>query len=211
MVLISVLLSACGPTFSVQDGAPRGKQGDSSFGKEGFDQIGVASWYGPGFHEQQTANGETYDMYAMTAAHKKLPFDSRVRVTNLDNGEQVVVRINDRGPFRKQRILDLSFAAAQELDIVDPGTARVRIETIGTSREKSYSLQLGSFTREENARQVRRKARELGLIPSRISEAKLQGQRYYRVLAGRFGSRSEAKTARDKISSHFPESFILAD
>ncbi|MEF8822934.1 MAG: septal ring lytic transglycosylase RlpA family protein [Desulfohalobiaceae bacterium] len=211
MILILVVLSACGPTFPVQDSAPRERQGDSPFGKEGFVQRGVASWYGPGFHGQQTANGETYDMYALTAAHKQLPFDSRIRVTNLDNGEHVVVRINDRGPFRKQRVLDLSFAAAQELDIVDPGTARVRIEKIGASREKSYSLQLGSFTSEKNARHVQRKARELGLSRSRVSEAELRGQRYYRVLVGRFASRSEAETARARVSSYFPESFILAD
>jgi len=150
-------------------------------------------------------------MYALTAAHKQLPFDSRIRVTNLDNGEQLVVRINDRGPFRKQRILDLSFAAAQKLDIVDPGTARVRIEKIGTAREKSYSLQLGSFSRKENARKLRRKARESGLSGLRVSQAELLGQRFYRVLAGRFASRSEAQKARDRVSSRFPDSFILAD
>lgn len=211
MILIVVTLSACGPIFSVQDRAPREGQDDPSLAKKGFVQTGVASWYGPGFHGQQSANGETYDMYALTAAHKQLPFDSRVRVTNLDNGEQVVVRINDRGPFRKQRILDLSFAAAQELDIVDPGTARVRIEKIGVSRKKRYSLQLGSFSREENARQLQRKARDLGLSRSRVNEAELRGERYYRVLAGRFASRSEAQKARDRVSSHFPESFILAD
>jgi rare lipoprotein A len=211
MILILMVLSACGPSFPVQDSYPRQTKGDSPFGKEGFVQRGVASWYGPGFHGQQTANGETYDMYALTAAHKQLPFDSRIRVTNLDNGEQVIVRINDRGPFRKQRILDLSFAGAQELDIVDPGTARVRIEKVGTSREKSYSLQLGSFTSEENARHVRRKARELGLSRSRVSEAELRGTSYYRVLVGRFASRSEAESARARVSSHFPESFILAD
>lgn len=152
-------------------------------------------------------------MYALTAAHKRLPFQSRVRVTNLDNGEQVVVRINDRGPFRKQRIIDLSLAAAQRLNMVQSGTARVRIEEIASpaSPKKRYSLQLGSFKRKENARRLKREARDVGLSHIRVSRTKLQGGRYYRVLAGQFSSRSEARSALDQAGSHFPESFILAD
>jgi rare lipoprotein A len=92
---------------------------------------GIASWYGKNFHGRQTASGERYDMNELTAAHKSLPFGTRVRVTNLDNGRQVVVRINDRGPFIKGRIIDLSRAAAQKVDLVNAGTARVRIEVIG--------------------------------------------------------------------------------
>lgn len=90
-----------------------------------YDEVGIASWYGPGFHGNVTANGELYDMYAFTAAHKTLPFGTVVKVVDLETGRSVVVRINDRGPFVPGRIIDLSYAAAQELGIVDRGTAKV--------------------------------------------------------------------------------------
>ena len=92
---------------------------------------GIASWYGKKFHGRQTASGERYDMHELTAAHKSLPFGTRVRVTNLDNGRHVVVRITDRGPFIKGRIIDLSYAAARKVDMVNAGTARVRVEVVG--------------------------------------------------------------------------------
>ena len=91
---------------------------------------GVASWYGTKFHGQATANGEAYDLYGMTAAHKTLPLPSYVRVTNLDNGKSVIVRVNDRGPFYSDRIIDLSFAAAKKLGYAETGTARVQVEGI---------------------------------------------------------------------------------
>ena len=93
-------------------------------------QIGVASWYGPRFHGRRTANGEIFNQHEMTAAHRRLPLGTVVKVTNLDNGKSVVVRINDRGPYIKGRILDLSRAAAAELDMVEDGTVRVSIETL---------------------------------------------------------------------------------
>ena len=96
----------------------------------GYRETGLASWYGPGFHGKRTANGEVYDMNAMTAAHKTLPMPSVVRVTNLENGRQIKVRINDRGPFVDGRIIDLSRRAAQMLDVERAGTARVRVELI---------------------------------------------------------------------------------
>lgn len=90
-----------------------------------YDEVGIASWYGPGFHGRTTANGELYDMYAFTAAHKTLPFGTVVKVVDLRTGRSVVVRINDRGPFVPGRIIDLSYAAALELGIVERGTAEV--------------------------------------------------------------------------------------
>jgi rare lipoprotein A len=92
---------------------------------------GIASWYGKKFHGRRTASGERYDMHQLTAAHKTLPFGTRVRVTNLDNGRRVVVRINDRGPFIKGRIIDLSYAAARQVEMLEAGTARVRVEVVG--------------------------------------------------------------------------------
>ncbi len=97
-----------------------------------YDEVGIASWYGPGFHGKTTANGELYDMYAYTAAHKTLPFGTVVKVVDLRTGRSVVVRINDRGPFVPGRIIDLSYAAALELGIVERGTAEVGLIILWT-------------------------------------------------------------------------------
>jgi rare lipoprotein A len=99
---------------------------------EGFVERGVASWYGPNFHGKSTSSGEPYDMYAMTAAHRTLPLPCYARVTNLSNGRSVIVRINDRGPFASNRIIDLSYTAAAKLDMIRPGTAFVELRTIST-------------------------------------------------------------------------------
>lgn len=97
----------------------------------GYDETGISSWYGPGFHGKQTANGEIYDQMALTAAHKTLPLPSCVRVTNLENGQSVVLRVNDRGPFHGERIIDVSQRAAQLLGFEEQGTARVRVQMLG--------------------------------------------------------------------------------
>lgn len=101
----------------------------------GQEFTGVASWYGPNFHAKKTSNGETYDMYAMTAAHKTLPMNTMVKVDNLENGRTTVVRINDRGPFIEGRIIDLSNTAAHKIDMVGTGTAKVRIKVVGFNGE----------------------------------------------------------------------------
>ena len=117
--LLTVMLAGCGAIFGT--GVPR---------RVRF-QIGMASWYGPGYHGNTCASGEIYDMYKLTAAHRELPFGTYVRVTNLRNGKSVVVRINDRGPFKRGRIIDLSYAAARKIGMVREGSTRVRIEIIG--------------------------------------------------------------------------------
>ena len=96
------------------------------------DQVGLASYYARTHHGRRTASGERFDMQAMTAAHRTLPFGTRVRVTNLANGRRTVVRINDRGPFRRERIIDLSYAAARELGMAGRGITRVRLEVVGS-------------------------------------------------------------------------------
>lgn len=98
---------------------------------ENYDEEGVASWYGKKFHGRKTANGERYNMYAMTAAHTTLPLPSVVLVTNLENGKQIKVRVNDRGPFVKNRVIDLSYSAAKALGYTEQGTTRVRVQTLG--------------------------------------------------------------------------------
>ena len=120
-ILASIaLLTGCGKAH-VNASAPSLKK---------FSQTGVASWYGPGYEGKRTASGEVFHMSELTAAHRNLPFDTRVRVTNLSNKKQVDVRINDRGPFVQGRIIDLSREAAQRIDLIGPGTAKVKIQAI---------------------------------------------------------------------------------
>jgi rare lipoprotein A len=125
---------------------------------------GIASWYGRPFHGRLTANGETYDMEAPTAAHKTLPFNSNIRVLNLDNGRSTNVRINDRGPFVKGRILDLSKRAAREIKMLGPGTARVRLHFLGSKSppppkdpSQGYTIQVGAFRTFQVAEKLRKK------------------------------------------------------
>lgn len=132
---------------------------------EAFQQEGWASWYGKRFHGRKTASGEVYDMYGMTAAHPTLPIPSYARVTSLDNGKSVVVRVNDRGPFAKGRVIDLSYAAAHKLEYLGAGSTRVRIESIDLSQydvggiplSSGLYLQLGAFSKEEKAHKLREK------------------------------------------------------
>ncbi len=107
---------------------------------KGYKVEGLASWYGAKFHGHLTSNGETYDMYSMSAAHKTLPLPSYVRVTNLANNKSVVVRVNDRGPFHPDRVIDLSYAAAYRLDMLKTGTAKVRLEVLFEDSEESQTM-----------------------------------------------------------------------
>ena len=137
VLVCAALLAGCGSGSWRKGGVPgtqpytvRGKTYYPLKSAYGFVEEGVASWYGPGFHGKTTANGERYNQYAMTAAHKLLPLGTRVRVTHLGNGRSIVVRVNDRGPFIGDRVIDLSRAAATRLYMIGPGTARVRIQSL---------------------------------------------------------------------------------
>ncbi|HEX2464918.1 MAG TPA: septal ring lytic transglycosylase RlpA family protein [Thermoanaerobaculia bacterium] len=118
-------------------------------------QEGIASWYGPGFHGKPTASGEIYDMHALTAAHRTLALGTTVEVRNLENGRTTIARINDRGPHRRRRIIDLSLAAAEALGIDQVGLARVRLTVIASPLPARYWVQVGAFEVEENARALR--------------------------------------------------------
>lgn len=169
----------------------------------GASQTGVASWYGPGFHGRPTASGAIYNQHELTAAHRTLPLGTRVMVTNLNNGRSIEVTINDRGPFAKERIIDLSYAAAQALEMIGPGTIPVRIEVIDSGPYKirtirkrlDYTLQAGSFTEIENAQKLKiQLARSYPQIPE-VSVVSVRGKDviYYRVQLGTFSSRREAE------------------
>lgn len=182
----------------------------------GYRERGVASWYGQKFHGHRTSNGEVYDMYKMSAAHKSLPLPSYVRVTNLDNGRQVIVRVNDRGPFHDDRLIDLSYAAAARLDMLSKGTARVEVEAIdpnawgsGTLLAKAATpavtgsmeaappatasaagrfLQVGAYSTESAAQRVQNGLQAAaGSTPVVISSTSRGGRQLYRVLIGPLG------------------------
>jgi len=130
LIALLCLLSACAgePSRAATGDGGSGTNGQAYEAAGG--QVGVASWYGGKFHGRTTASGEPYDMHAMTAAHPNLPFGTKVRVTNLENGRSVVLRINDRGPFAKRRIIDVSRHAAEQLGFLKAGLAKVRVEAI---------------------------------------------------------------------------------
>ena len=113
--------------------------------EEGYSERGIASWYGEKFHGHKTSNGEVFDMYQVSAAHKSLPIPSFLRVTNLDNNRSIIVRVNDRGPFHGSRIIDLSYAAALKLGYADIGTARVQLDAIITEKLSSDSVSRGNI------------------------------------------------------------------
>ncbi|MFQ5350399.1 MAG: septal ring lytic transglycosylase RlpA family protein, partial [Thermoanaerobaculia bacterium] len=165
--------------------------------RPGHRERGIASWYGPGFHGRQTANGETYDMYAMTAAHKSLPFDTVVEVRNLDNGRRTEVRINDRGPFVRGRIIDLSRAAAEALDMIGSGVARVEI-TLVRHRPKAarrtgtaggrWLVQSGAFSDRSRASDRARRLRGYAGDPRVVTEGGL-----HKVVLGPWQRQHEAE------------------
>ena len=171
---------------------------------ESYKERGVASWYGPTFHAKDTSNGEPYDMYAMTAAHKTLPLPCYARVTNLANGRSIVVRINDRGPFVGNRIIDLSYTAAQKLDMVRAGTAFVEVQVLtpGTLADSAATLsaaatapaatplagptlyvQAGAFSVQDNATRLVTRLREAG-VASAVVRNPGSGSSLYRVRVG---------------------------
>jgi len=124
-----------------------------------YTQIGMASWYGPDYHNRKGSNGEIYDMHQLTAAHLTIPFNSVVRVTNVSTGESVRVRITDRGPFVADRIIDLSMEAARRISVYRPGTAKVRVEVLQSPTDLNaggrWAVQIGAFSGEDSAAEVR--------------------------------------------------------
>lgn len=164
----------------------------------GFVEQGVASWYGPDFHGGRTATGETYDMNAMTGAHPTLPLPAWVSVTNLENGRSVVVRLNDRGPFSKNRIIDLSRAAAEQLDMIRTGTAKVEVRSLAggaaapaASQAATYYAQAGAFGSRDNAEALAGRLRAAGIAGVTVSEATADGRPVFRVRAGPVASLGE--------------------
>ncbi|WP_439102317.1 septal ring lytic transglycosylase RlpA family protein [Congregibacter sp.] len=175
---------------------------------EGYREKGIASWYGTKFHGNKTANGEVYDLYLPTAAHRSLPIPSYATVTNLWNGRQVVVRINDRGPFHPDRLIDLSYAAAVKLGFVDKGTTEVLVETIALAgvddRRDSDTgayryLQLGAFANPATAQGLRDSVAEMVSVPVNVTPVDAGGQRLHRVRVGPVADGEELRYLRDML------------
>lgn len=190
----------------------RGKTYQPTYVKIGDTMRGVSSWYGPNFHGKMTSSGERYNMYGMTAAHKTWPMDTMVKVDNLDNGKSAVVRINDRGPFVKSRILDCSYAAGKKIGIDKKGTARVKLTVVGfagkvydEAKEKGkplpkvrltgFAVQVGAFRRKVGAEIYRRKYASLVCAPKNviIREFNEGGAPLYRVWIKGFETEEEAR------------------
>jgi len=222
MACAGLLLSACGGTpvrkpprppadpASIPDAVPRaearaargnppfyevfGKRYEVMSSGAGYAERGVASWYGPDFHGGSTSSGERYDMYAMTAAHKTLPLPAYVEVTNLQNGRRIVVRVNDRGPFKNNRIIDLSYVAAAKLDMIRDGTAMVEVRSVGPSSpapapgspagNRHFFAQAGAFADESNARRLADRLLASGFTGVAVVEASSNGRNVHRVRIG---------------------------
>jgi rare lipoprotein A len=168
--------------------------------KVGDTESGVASWYGHPYHGRAAANGEIYDMEKMTAAHRTLPFNTWVRVYDLDNNKTTEVRIIDRGPFVDGRIIDLSHAAAKEIDMIGPGVARVRIEIISAPVDAPpgiFAIQVGAFRVRENAERLRVQMEQQYGSARLVERAENPG--IWRVLVGQESSADNATALCERI------------
>ena len=181
----------------------------------GFREEGIASWYGKDFHGKKTANGERYDMYGMTAAHKLLPFGTQVRVTNKSNGKSIVVRINDRGPFVASRVIDLTRTGAERIGMIAKGTAPVILETVGTvpglkdgDLQGRFYVQIGAFANKSNAEGLAAKLRGEGK-GARVSFS--ESASLWRVQAGPYSRMHEAENAATGMQGVYPNNFVVAE
>jgi rare lipoprotein A len=175
----------------------------------GYRERGLASWYGSKFHGRLTSSGEPFDMYRVSAAHKTLPLPTWVEVTNLDNGRTLTVRVNDRGPFKEGRIIDLSYAAAVKLDVLDAGTAPVEVRALdlGRAQERTairpiklpVELQAGAFSERDVAREVARRLDRAGIDDVRVQRARVGGRRVWRVRVGPFWEAAHAQALVRRI------------
>ncbi len=205
-----------------------GKQYHVLPSSEGYVERGIASWYGKKFHGRKTSSGETYNMFAMTAAHKTLPLPTRVSVKNLSNGKSIIVTINDRGPFVAGRIIDLSYAAAKKLDIINAGTARVEVKALNTNNttpsvrlipltpddsiNPDFYIQVGSFGIKKNAHTLieqlqKHQFNDIDLYPVQTTQG-----HFYRVRLGPYALLENAQNILQKLKSkHFKQSRLIVE
>ncbi len=173
-------------------------------------ETGVASWYGPNFNGKRTANGEIFNMRELTAAHRTLPFNSIVKVKNTFNNRSVIVRINDRGPFAKSRIIDLSREAATRIGMINDGSAEVELVLLKADRPipeeletPHYSVQVGSYNAQKDAKKL-----SSTIADSRIVEAIVNDKVFFRVYVGLYTDISEAETKKDELKDQGINGFV---
>ena len=185
---------------------------------DGYSEVGIASWYGPGFHGKLTANGERYNQKAMTAAHKTLPLPTLVKVENLENGKSIVVRVNDRGPYSKGRIIDLTETGARRLDMLDKGTAKVRVSVLSEDPDcyvshgqavninsGNFAVQVGAFSVEDNAKRLAEKIGEKAVV----SKGYAKGTEWHRVWVTGYSSKEQAENALSSELSEYDGAFVV--
>lgn len=194
----------------------------------GFRQRGIASWYGKKFHGRKTSSGETYDMYAITGAHKTLPFGTYIRIHNLRNGKKVDIRINDRGPFVRGRIIDLSYGAAKEIGLVGPGTAPVEIVALGIPKKTTvkgkvqrtfvpgnyyvgdFTIQVGAFRDKESALRLKNKLAQIYKY-THIVVYESNGGTFYRVRVAKCTTLGQARQYEKMLEADgYPDAIVVA-
>lgn len=185
----------------------------------GYKERGIASWYGSDFHGRRTSSGETYNMYAMTAAHRSLPLPCYVMVTNLSNGREIIVRINDRGPFYSDRIIDLSYAAAVKLGLARPGTGLVEVRAIEpedisdqrrVASKKDFYIQVGAFQNRSYAEQLQKQLQSM--IDAAVEVNSVLGQQasFYQVRIGPLSSAEKLDNLAERLTDiGFPNHIIV--
>lgn len=176
-------------------GVPKPHEGGTVF------EEGRASWYGAPFHGRQASNGETYDMYKFTAAHRTLPFNTMVRVTNMTNGKSATVRITDRGPFVDNRIIDLSYAAAKQIESIGPGVVPVQLEILSAidPNDGTFTIQVGAFKDKANAEKlVKRLSKDYPSVDLQSFHSP-KGEAFYRVHVGKISGEDAAKKMSEEL------------
>lgn len=210
VLFIAIFLLSCGVTRKGTNF--EGKEISSSNKKGNLIETGVASWYGPHFNGRLTANGETFDMNGVSAAHRTLPFNTEVIVENQDNGKSIRVRINDRGPYAKDRIIDLSKGAAEAIEMIGPGTANVKLYLVKGDLKNSrvtdlkvptYTVQLGSYNDILSAEK-----RSKEIKGSRVETLKLNGSTVYRVYFGIYKDKDKAKKEQERFKKRGFNGFV---
>ena len=185
----------------------------------GYEEKGIASWYGPSFHGRHTSCGEVFDMYRLSAAHKLLPMHTKIRVTNLENGKSLTLYVNDRGPFVPGRVLDLSYAAARSLAFAEKGLARILIRTSGPVEGQRTSdlageffVHVGSFEIEADALFLLEDMKSIGYKTSLLKVVRIDrdGETFWRVEVGPYKSMSDADKAQLRVVKDYPSAFTMA-
>ena len=177
--------------------------------REVYRETGTASWYGKEFHGRKTASGEIFDMYGISAAHRILPLGTTIRVTNLDNYMSIKVRVNDRGPFARNRVLELSYGAAKELGFVAQGTARVKVETLEPVQDSGqYTIQAAVFAEAENARMLKDRLSKRFEVTSIVPFESNLGK-FFRVRVGAYASEEKAELVAGKLMMEGLEPIVV--